>query len=333
MPASSPADGLPFWLFYVLVCAILLLLAFIFLRNRDLRFKMNMFFSGARRRMQAARLKTKIKREKEKRRLLFIEVGKKAWLEHLEVKGTEQEYRALAGLEDKLAGLQKEWQESFARLENLNRRRETEAHDFLIKLEDLYKEQTPLKEQIKDVRNRRKELVQAIRGAEKEMQAERARAGLRGEELKNEDHQPELFPGHYDHDQDKQARPALPEHLAGMESSVIELRERRAGMERSLAGLKTALASVNENIQKVETERRQALNNTDKEIQDATQVKESIQKTILLTRRRLEPFWEAVGKALENNRLPREDLYIYYIQFDEMERKLRELKEELEEIS
>ncbi|MFW6132157.1 MAG: hypothetical protein ACOC5F_06145, partial [Candidatus Aminicenantaceae bacterium] len=43
-PPETLKEGLPFWIFWLLLCVILLLTAFIFLRDKDLRKRLNNFF-------------------------------------------------------------------------------------------------------------------------------------------------------------------------------------------------------------------------------------------------------------------------------------------------
>ncbi len=46
-PPPGSQEGLPYWILWFLLCIILLLLAFIFLRDKDLRQRLNRFLFGA----------------------------------------------------------------------------------------------------------------------------------------------------------------------------------------------------------------------------------------------------------------------------------------------
>ena len=78
-PSQIAREGLPFWIFWLLLCVILLLVTFIFLRDKDLRQRVNAFFFGARRRFERLRLQVKIKKENQNKRDLFKELGNKTW--------------------------------------------------------------------------------------------------------------------------------------------------------------------------------------------------------------------------------------------------------------
>lgn len=337
-PQAAAQDGFPLWPFYILLCVSLLLIVFIFLRNKDLRVKMNFLFSGAGRRMQSVRLKIKIRREREKRSLLLAEAGKNAWLARIEVRGIEREIMALAGLEEKLNGLHVEWHRAFGHLEELNRRRDDKDRAFSLKLDGLYKKQAPLKERLKETRNERKELSQSIHGAEKEIMATRPRTGdTTVLPPLGRPEQPHLF------SREQQTGRAgdglsdgdhrLLEHLADMDERLTDLQGRQASVDGNLAEIRYSLASVTEAIRRAEEDRRLAVLGIDREIQEAAKVRDSIQKTIVQSRKRMEPFFQAIGRAIVRERIPREDLDIFYIQFDEVERRIRELQKELDELT
>lgn len=74
--ASSVArEGLPYWIFYLLLCLILLLFAFIFLRDKDLRLRLNEFLSGAKKRMKRTQMRIRLKRENKRKTDLLKELG------------------------------------------------------------------------------------------------------------------------------------------------------------------------------------------------------------------------------------------------------------------
>jgi hypothetical protein len=76
---SNPSAGLPYWIFWFLVCVILLLLIFIFLRDRNLRRKLNEFFFGARKQFAKLRLQVRIRLEEKKKTQVLKELGEEIW--------------------------------------------------------------------------------------------------------------------------------------------------------------------------------------------------------------------------------------------------------------
>ena len=173
LPPDS-SEGLPFWLLYVLVCVILLLTAFIFLRNKDFRLKLNSFFSGAGRRMRSLRLKAQIKHEKGQEEPA-LPGGRK---ESLARTHRCQGHRTGIAGPDRARGQARQactgnGHEAYTKIEELNNGRDEKARMFALKLDCLYKEQAPLKVRQKASRNERKTLAQSIHGAEHEIRGGR----------------------------------------------------------------------------------------------------------------------------------------------------------------
>jgi hypothetical protein len=87
IPIPSPAqagveiarEGLPYWIAWLLLSVILLLAFFIFLRDRDLRNRVNEFLSGAKKRVKRAQLGIRLNREKKRRIEALNELGRQAW--------------------------------------------------------------------------------------------------------------------------------------------------------------------------------------------------------------------------------------------------------------
>ncbi len=163
--APDIARGLPYWLFWFLLCVILLLLATIFLRDKDLRRRMSAFLSGTRRRMLSLRLQTKLSHEKEKKAALWRELGRRGWSEDVAANCVAEDCRKLAGLEEERHARQMAWHEIYSRIEALGRDHEREAgrvRDAVKEQEDLRR---PVEEERRSLGSRKSEILDAIGGA------------------------------------------------------------------------------------------------------------------------------------------------------------------------
>ncbi|MCX7973134.1 MAG: hypothetical protein N3B16_01350 [Candidatus Aminicenantes bacterium] len=99
---SSPYnEGLPFWLFWFLLSLIGLLFFFIFLRNKELRRRIDFFFLRTKKRSLQIHLQQQMKRENKRKEKLWLEVGKIAYKNELNVVGTEALVKSLKVLERK----------------------------------------------------------------------------------------------------------------------------------------------------------------------------------------------------------------------------------------
>ncbi len=100
--AALQREGLPYWMFWLLLCVILLLLAFIFLRNKDLRQRLSLSLNSPRRRWDRITLQARLMREKKKQAGLREALGRAALRHKAAIKARPELIQKLSQLETKL---------------------------------------------------------------------------------------------------------------------------------------------------------------------------------------------------------------------------------------
>lgn len=118
--AQSFQEGLPYWAFWLLLGVIVLLLFFIFLRDKDLRRRIDFFFLSARNRSLQLHLQRQIRREKKRKEALWLQIGQIIYESRLSLTGTEALFLALDSLVAKRNQLETELlalQENMSRFE------------------------------------------------------------------------------------------------------------------------------------------------------------------------------------------------------------------------
>ncbi len=155
---DTAREGLPYWTLWLLLCIIILLLFFIFLRDKDLRRRLSAFLSGARRKMIRLRLAARLRREKEKKAGLWKELGRKAWCEDVRIEGTEETFRSLAALEEEMNRRQSEWQDVYGRIEALETAHEEARKLRKAALEAEEGARRPMEERMTELLRREKDL-------------------------------------------------------------------------------------------------------------------------------------------------------------------------------
>ena len=100
--AGIQREGLPYWILWLLLCVILLLVAFIFLRDKDLRQRLSLSLYGPRRRLNLLTLQARLGREQRKRSTLLEDLGRTARERKFRPKKSSGLLNRLAELEDKL---------------------------------------------------------------------------------------------------------------------------------------------------------------------------------------------------------------------------------------
>lgn len=299
--------NLPFWLFWVLLCTILFLLVVIFLQNKDLRQKLNLFFSGARRRMNIFRIKARIKREKEKEISLLIELGKKAWSEKFLVEGLEKGFAVLAQLEQNLIKLQDEWHKIFSQIESLNIRQErllADHEDEINRWRDIRK---PIVEGLKSLRQTKKQLNISMKFSNQEM-------------LTAESHLKKKQPSLFD------------EHIKSLEAAMAHLEKEKLLVESKIEAASAELVRINNQIRNLEESKENENAKIKEEFKTAAKQKENIQKQIISARNRMERLFKHSGNILNRHRVERPDFELIYLELDSTMQNLKELHRQLSEL-
>lgn len=172
---SLPREGLPYWIFWLLLCLVVLLLFFIFLRDKALRMRLSAFLAGARRRSILIRLRIKIKKENQKKGDLLQKLGAKAWDEDISVNGSGHVCAELEALFERKNTFQAEWKRGFAELEKLHKKLEDSirAHEEKINAEKAQKQ--PFDDLMKRKNGEEKALKKVGRDREIERQVDEVR--------------------------------------------------------------------------------------------------------------------------------------------------------------
>lgn len=122
--AEMQKEGLPFWLFYLLLSIILLLIFINFLQNKELRQKLSYTLAGPRRRFNQLRLKASLRKEEEKKSELFRQLGQLASVRWPELPEVEEIASEIRSLEEESGKLQAFWHEIYKNLEDLKLEKE-----------------------------------------------------------------------------------------------------------------------------------------------------------------------------------------------------------------
>jgi chromosome segregation ATPase len=156
---SIQREGLPFWIFWFMLCLILLLVLFIFLRDKRLRMRLSAFLAGARRRSVLLQLKFKLKKEKQSKIAVLKRLGEKAWDEDIRVVGSEGLFAQLRSLLEERDAAQEEWKNTLAELE----RRHVRLEETIALYRKKRELEAALKKPLDDLMKQRREEQKALK--------------------------------------------------------------------------------------------------------------------------------------------------------------------------
>lgn len=302
-PLPDPArEGLPYWIFWLLLSIILLLLFFIFLRDKDLRRRLSAFLSGAKRTMLRLRLQAKLKKERDKKSELWKELGRKAWSEDIQVEGTAEVCRRLKVLEEEQSARQMEWHEIYSQIEALGKQHENvrKSQHETVRAEEALKK--PFKDRMAELKEREKEHKKQRAQAEKEIRD--AGAGLR-------------------------ASGSTVDEIKGR---LTGIGEEEARLEKEKAAVQAELDARDRKIREMELKHREEDRVSDKGIREWENKKEAVQQRIVELKKTSEPLYESLGKTLDESRIGHKELALCYFQIDGVNKAIQDLQTRIEKL-
>jgi chromosome segregation ATPase len=331
---AGVAEGLPFWLLWFLLCVILLLIAFIFLRDKDLRRRISAFLSGARRHMVRLRIQAKLKKEKEKKTSLWRELGKQAWDEDIQAACIEEECAKLSVLDQEIGRHQKTWHDVYSRIEVLGREHEAALLRFRSLVTQQEEARRPHQEEMLALSNKKKEILEALESSLREAEAAEAQIAAVEKDVQQIRANTKLAAvdrmARLDKARDKTA--SLAARSRSLRERTPLLQEERYRLERRLEEVEARVRIFNAAIHRIEEEYRERLQVREKEIREWQKAKEHVQDKIVDVKRLMVPLFENVGRILDAGRFDHEELAVVYFQIDGVNKTIADLEARLEHL-
>ena len=331
-PPSPVPEGLPFWLLWFLLCVILLLIVFIFLRDKDLRRRISAFLSGARRHMLRLRLQAKLKKEKEKKRAFWRELGKQAWDEDIHASCVEEECGKLSLLDQEIGRHQKTWHDVYSRIEVLGREHDAALKRFRELVIEQEEARRPHQDDMLVLANKKKEILEALSASLRGAEEAEAQLGAIDRDVRMTEENPKLSAtdrtSRLDKARDKAA--SLTGLIRTLRERSQRLQDERYRLDRRLEEVEARVRVFNAAIQRIEEEYRERLRAREKEIREWQRAKERVQDKIVDVKRLMEPLFENVGRILDSARFDHEELAVIYFQIDGVNKSIADLEDRLE---
>jgi chromosome segregation ATPase len=333
-PPSGVPEGLPFWLLWFLLCVILLLVAFIFLRDKDLRRRISAFLSGARRHMVRLRIQVKLKREKEKKAALWRELGKLAWNEDVQASCIGEECGKLAVFEEEIGRHRKTWHDVYSRIEVLGREHDADLKRFKTLVAEQEEARRPDQEEMVSLARKKKEILEALEASLREADAAEGQLLAVEKDVRQIEENPRLSEAERTArlDRARERAASLGNAVRALRKKSPLLQEQRFRLERHLEEVEGRVHVFNEAIRTIEEEYGDRLRLHEREIREWQRTKERIQDKIVDIKRLMEPLFENVGRILDDARPDHEDMAVIYFQIDGVNRTSEELETRLEHL-
>ena len=312
-PLPGSSEGLPYWIFWFLLCIILLLLIFIFLRDKDLRRRINLFLFGAKKKLVKLRLQARLKRECRKKDEFIRNLGKKAWEDKLKIPKGEKTHQELDKLEQNKKDLEQESTDIQSKIERL----EADQEKFIQKHKESVSEQEtalkPYKDKLQEIKDEEK--VLEVKVTERQKELEGVVRGMHTSEEATEDRLEELNKKRDEIDED-----------------IKKLVEKRLGLENERKDHQDKIEAMNKKLELIEEGSKKRIREFHKEIREWKKNKEKILEKIEHVEQKKGPLFVRLGKQADETRKHQQELSVLYSQIDRTNERIAELEQQIKNL-
>jgi chromosome segregation ATPase len=330
--AAAPTEGLPYWIFWLLLSFILLLLAFIFLRDKELRRNLNDFFFRTRKKLIKYRHQRRMAKENRKKERLVMELGQKAWARRIEIKNGKEVFRELQYLEDKFEMLEKEAADIKTKISFLNTSLDENTKKVDARLREKEDERSPHVKNLLEFKDKEISIDAEVTEKEKELMTVTKDIHITRKTL----HEIEADGLDWD-DEKKTEIEGFQEKLDRLEKlkddlndKIKTLAEKKAAFEEQKKEHEKTIEEIEKEISKIEHDKKHQTREFQKEIRELeknqNKVSEKIQKVV----KEREPLFESYGSLVEKERVSDRELDTLYLQIDRVNTRIEEIEKQIE---
>lgn len=329
-----PKEGAPYWILWFFLCIIILLITFIFLRDKSLRQRVNLFLSKAKRRLIKTHLQTKIRKEKRKKDGLIMELGIKTWNEGIRDKISEKIDKNIETLDESKNRSQKELEEINSKIKKLDNQL-TESDE---KLDDLIEQQEgdkkPFQEKLDETKEKERLIELHLIQKQKEIEDEEKSLKAAEGKLKNIELNSDLSEANKK-SQINEVKEKIKNLETGREKiqkELEELRKEKPELEKEIKNIQRKVNDYGRAIKKIEKEKKEKRRIILKEIKELRKDESTVQKKIKETEKQKEPLFEDLGNIIDKYRVDSKELTPLYSQIDKINKRVQDIEKQIQNI-
>jgi len=325
-------EGIPYWLFWLLLSFIFLLVFFIFLRDKELRRKLDHFFFHTKKRLIRLRHQRRLRRETAKRERLIKDMGQKAWEERVDVPGGKEIFDGLIDLEDRKKGYEDELKLVEAKITALKTNQEDISKKLDANLNGIEKEKNPCVEKLLSIKEREKKIEIDVIQKNKELENAVRTLNAVNKELRELEEEKTVPPEEQRLKADKsnQKKNELTVKKNRLDQEINSLVEEGEILGNQRKQHERTLEKYEREIHKIETEKKQHVKEHQKEIKEWERKKEkTVEKTDKLESDKT-PLFQSYGELIEKERVAHPMLEILYAQTDRSRERIEEIERQIQ---
>jgi chromosome segregation ATPase len=329
--STSGQEGIPYWTFWLLLCIILLLVAFIFLRDKSLRQKINSFLYGVKKQLIKRRFRARLKKVKKKKEEIIKELGQKAAEEGIQLSNCTKTNKELSDLEDKKEILKKESKDIYSEISILKNSFEefTHKHESFMKKHSAQKRDLEEKLDISEkIQNQlESEVIERQRELEKTIN-EMNVAKKASQEIGKSSQTPTEESKAKIEDLKKQIQ-KFEAKKTDIDKKIKRLIEKNEKLEKEIKKYITEIDAQKKEVKKHKEEIKKPSRDFQKEILEWEKNQGKTQEKIHKIEMMKEPLYMALGKTIDGERFEHKEFIIFYSQIDRKNKRIEELEKQI----
>lgn len=320
------------WVFWLMLIIIIVLCAVLLIRDSKLREAIKRFFSGIKKKIRVAQLKSKIKNENEKMRELVKKLGEETWRNQAAVE-------LVPGEKNKADNLDAEKKGVDAEIEKLNgeiEKKKQAFDDFSKKQEASIKEQD---EKRTPLANELSRLKKELQSKEKDInEREKTIAKLEKKSTTGREKVAEIEKdGNLSDDEKKKKKEeienAIKESTGSRDTAQQEkesLEKEKPALEKRIAEIEPVVKEFDEKISALKEEEKSEEKKMDENVAVLKKNRNSSLARQSQLQKELEALFEKIGEKVDKNRVENSALAPIYTQIDSLKQTIQELEKQVE---
>ncbi len=331
---NGAKEGLPYWIFWLLLCIIFLLIAFIFLRDKDLRRRVDSFLMGMKKKVIKMRLQASLKKENKKKESLLAELGEKAWKKKLRIEFGENLQKKLDSLERAKTQLAKERVEIESKitflkgeLEGYQKRCEQEYNGWKAK-------KIPYHEKIVEAAAEEKKTKTQIHRKQVELKTTIKKLSKAKEEIHSLQKEADLPASNKN-----SPKPPVDDRISTLEhqrkhiDNAIQIhREKRICQEREMEKLREKLDQYNEKLKETEKNKKDEIRRFNVEIKEWEKTRERVYEKTKTIEEQMKPLLADFGHIVNKERVDYKELMLFYSKIERAAKKTKDLENQIKKL-
>ena len=327
-------EGLPYWLFWLLLCIIILLLAFIFLRDKDLRRRLDSFFFGIKKNLIKVRLHSILKREKTKQENFILEIGKKCWEESIEISTGEAVFSKLASMEEILSTKRLEQKESKKKIQDLKKNLEKSQKKHAINQAQSEKDKNALNQRIIKISEKESEINLQIIQHQKSREATFKKINSTNNKIYEIKTNKDLSAKKIEAEKEESTKKikCLAKDIKDIDQAIDEQIKEKIKLEKKTEKQNDKKNEYNQQIKSINEKNKQEIRRFHKEIKEWEKSKHKVTEKILEIDKNKKPLYQNLGRLVNDKRIDHKELVILYSKIDRSYNRENNIKKQIKNI-